>query len=102
MIKALMVITMVSGADYTAKMDSMEVCLEQVKPVVTQAGVESVTCVPRTDRNIQNDMKMTKFFELFRDMVKEAQLLAKLAEEEARPSPYCFDKSIWGPGYNEC
>jgi hypothetical protein len=49
MIKALMIITMVSGTEYTAKLPSMDECLKEVTPVESQVDVKSAACIPRTD-----------------------------------------------------
>jgi len=47
MIKALMIITMVSGGEYRANLPSMNQCLEESDTVESQNNVESVSCIPR-------------------------------------------------------
>ena len=49
MLKALMIITMVSGGEYTAKLPSMDQCLKEVTPVESQVDVKSASCIPRTE-----------------------------------------------------
>ena len=49
MLKALMIITMVSGATYEVKLPSMEQCMAQKTPVESQNDVTSAACIPRTD-----------------------------------------------------
>jgi len=51
MIKALMIITMVSGTEYTAKLPNMDECLKEVAPVESQVDVKSAACIPRTDNS---------------------------------------------------
>jgi hypothetical protein len=51
MIKALMVITMVSGTTYEVKLPSMQVCMAERTPVEVQADVASTACIPRTDNS---------------------------------------------------
>ena len=51
MIKALMIITMVSGTEYTAKLPNMNECLKEVAPVESQVDVKSAACIPRTDNS---------------------------------------------------
>ncbi len=70
MIKALMVITMVSGSEYTAKLPSMDECLKQVNPVVQQNDVESAACIPRSDNTLEAKEKMKSFFSMFDNIIK--------------------------------
>ena len=49
MLKALMVITMVTGATYEVKLPTMEQCMAESVPVKSQNDVASVACLPRTD-----------------------------------------------------
>ena len=51
MLKALMIITMVSGGEYTAKLPSMDQCLKEVTPVESQVDVKSASCIPRTEES---------------------------------------------------
>ena len=56
MLKALMVITMVSGGEYTAKLPSMEQCMKEVAPVESQIDVKSATCIPRTENRVPSEI----------------------------------------------
>ena len=49
MLKAMMIITMVSGATYEVKLPSMEQCMAQRTPVESQNDVASAACIRRTD-----------------------------------------------------
>ena len=49
MLKAMMIITMVTGATYEVKLPSMEQCMAQRSPVESQNDVASAACIPRTD-----------------------------------------------------
>ena len=51
MLKALMIITMVYGGEYTAKLPSMDQCLKEVTPVESQVDVKSASCIPRTEES---------------------------------------------------
>jgi hypothetical protein len=51
MLKALMIITMVSGTEYTAKLPSMDQCLQEAAPVESQVDVKSASCIPRTEES---------------------------------------------------
>ena len=51
MLKAMMIITMVSGATYEVKLPTMEQCMAQRSPVEGQSDVASTACIPRTDVN---------------------------------------------------
>jgi|LULS01.1.fsa_nt_gb hypothetical protein len=70
MIKALMVITMVSGAQYTAKLPDMNTCMKEVAPVVSQNDVESAACIPRTNNSLDTN-KLKQFFSLFSDLMNK-------------------------------
>ena len=45
MLKAMMIITMVSGATYEVKLPSMEQCMAQKTPVESQNDVTSAGCM---------------------------------------------------------
>ena len=70
MIKALMIITMVSGAEYTAKLPDMETCMKEIVPVTSQNDVKSAACIPRND-NSMGQKKIREFFSLFSDLMAE-------------------------------
>ena len=63
MLKAMMIITMVSGATYEVKLPSMEQCMAQKTPVESQNDVASAACIPRTD-----DRMPAEIFSQFMDM----------------------------------
>ena len=70
MIKALMVITMVSGAEYTAKLPSMDVCAEQKAVVMSQNDVKSAACLPRTNEMDEESFEKFRYiFGLFQEMI---------------------------------
>ena len=82
MIKALMVITMVSGSEYTAKLPSMEECLKQVKPVVEQVDVESAACIPRSEQSNSFD-KMKVMMNMFKQLVRDLE-----ADQDKKCDPW--------------
>ena len=47
MVKALMIVMMVSGAEYANELPSMEACMQMKETVVAQEQVEDATCLPR-------------------------------------------------------
>ena len=55
-IKALMVITMVSGGEYTAKLPSMEQGMKEIAPVESQRDVKSAACIPRTEDRLSAEV----------------------------------------------
>ena len=71
MLKALMVITMVSGATYEVKLPSMEQCMKERTPVESQADVESTVCIPRTEDKVPSEM-FSQFMDMFM-MLSEQQ-----------------------------
>tara|TARA_B100002019_G_C21007550_1_gene468355 strand:- start:268 stop:534 length:267 start_codon:yes stop_codon:yes gene_type:complete len=68
MIKALMVITMVTGTTYEVKLPSMEQCMAERAPVEVQGDVESTACIPRTE----NEMS-TELFNRWLDVILQVQ-----------------------------
>ena len=56
MIKALMVITMVTGATYEVKLPSMKQCLAERAPVESQNDVASTACIPRTEDRLPTEV----------------------------------------------
>ena len=82
MIKALMVITMVSGSEYTAKLPSMEECLKQAKPVVEQNDVESAACIPRSEQSNSFD-KMKVMMNMFKQLVRDLE-----ADQDKKCGPW--------------
>ena len=69
MIKALMVITMVTGTTYEVKLPSMEQGMAERTPVEVQGDVESTACIPRTE-----DEKMSReLFNRWLDVILQVQ-----------------------------
>ena len=64
MLKALMIITMVSGATYEVKLPSMEQCMAQKTPVESQNDVTSAACIPRTDDRMPAEI-FSQFMDTF-------------------------------------
>ena len=64
MLKALMIITMVSGATYEVKLPSMEQCMAQRTPVESQNDVASAACIPRTDDRMPAEI-FSQFMDTF-------------------------------------
>ena len=69
MIKALMVVTLMSGAEYSVNMPSMESCLKNAKLVTDQSEMVDVICIPRADKSA----KMKDMFTMFGDLVERMQ-----------------------------
>ena len=64
MLKAMMIITMVSGATYEVKLPSMEQCMAQRTPVESQNDVTSAACIPRTDDRMPAEI-FSQFMDTF-------------------------------------
>ena len=58
MLKAMMIITMVSGATYEVKLPTMEQCMAQRSPVEGQSD-GATACIPRTDVNVPSELMST-------------------------------------------
>ena len=85
MLKALMVITMVSGATYEVKLPSMEQCMAERTPVEVQGDVASTACVPRTEDMLPSEL-LSQFMDMFMMM-----------EEQRQWDKPCF-KNLWEQG----
>ena len=77
MIKALMVITMVTGATYEVKLPSMEQCLAERAPVESQNDVASTACIPRTESRGPSEL-LSQFMDMF-FMLEEQRKFTKFA-----------------------
>ena len=84
MIKALMVITMVTGATYEVKLPSMKQCLAERAPVESQNDVASTACIPRTEDRVPAEL-LSQFMDMF------------FMLEEQRQWP-CDQPNFWKPG----
>lgn len=80
MIKALMVITMVSGTTYEVKLPSMQMCQAERTPVEVQADVASTACIPFTEESNSFD-KMKVMMNLFKEMVDDLEAREKKCAE---------------------
>ena len=69
MIKALLVVTFMSGAEYAVDMPSMNSCLENAKVVMEQSEMVEAICIPRADKSA----KIKDIFSMFGDMVERIQ-----------------------------
>ena len=85
MIKALMVITMVTGATYEVKLPTMEQCLAERAPVESQNDVASTACIPRTEDKVQSEL-LSQFMDMF-----------FMLEEQRKFENPCPQK-FWEPG----
>ena len=90
MIKALMVITMVSGDVYTAKLPDMKVCYEQKPLVIHQLDVKSAACLPRTEKEGMDPDKLKNFFKIFQSIINEL---------EPKTNNCTLDEDINRPGF---
>ena len=92
MLKALMIITMVSGAEYTVKLPTMEQCMRETVPVKSQNDVVGVACVPRTDE--PSVQLPTEIFAQFIDMFMMMEEQRKWdCDEKCK-----IRKKMWQPG----
>jgi hypothetical protein len=88
MLKALMIITMISGAEHVVKLPTMEQCMAESVPVKSQNDVASVACIPRTN---EPSVKLpTEIFTQFMDMFM-------MMEEQRQWDKPC-SKNFWKPG----
>ena len=73
-IKAMMVITMMSGDVYETKLPSLSECYAQKPIVVGQLDVKSAACLPHTDEPREDNMaKFKAFFEVFMQLIEQAE-----------------------------
>ena len=85
MIKALMVITMVTGTTYEVKLPSMEQCMAERTPVEVQGDVASTACIPRTEEKMPTEV-LSQFMDMF------------FMLEEQRQFENPCSKNLWLPG----
>lgn len=72
MIKALMIITMVSGAEYHAQLPSMDVCMNEKAAVLSQNDVKSAACIPSAEQTTSMD-KFKEMMKMFQNLVDDMQ-----------------------------
>ena len=69
MIKALLVVMTVTGAEYNINMPDMKTCMEQARIVMSQDTAAETLCIPRADKSA----KVKEFFSLFGNMVQRLE-----------------------------
>ena len=69
MIKALLVVSLLSGTEYAVDMPNMNTCLSQAKIVEAQGKDVDVLCIPKAD----NSAKMREVFSMFGEMMNRMQ-----------------------------
>ncbi len=95
MIKALMVITMVTGATYEVKLPSMEQCLAERAPVESQNDVASTACIPRTESRVPSEL-LSQFMDMF-FMLEEQRKFGDPCPKNLWQSPP-FGENYFPPG----
>ena len=69
MIKALLVVTLMSGAEYAVNMPDMNTCMENANLVEGQGRGAEAICIPRADKSA----KVKDMFTMFGDLVERLQ-----------------------------
>jgi len=70
MIKALLVVTLMSGAEYEVNMPDMDTCMKNANLVEGQRSAAArAICIPRADKSA----KVKDMFIMFGDMVERLQ-----------------------------
>lgn len=69
MIKALLVVTLMSGAEYAVNMPDMDTCMENANLVEGQGRGAEAICIPQADTSA----KVKDMFTMFGDMVERMQ-----------------------------
>ncbi len=95
MIKALMVITMVTGATYEVKLPTMEQCLAERAPVESQNDVASTACIPRTESRVPSEL-LSQFMDMF-FMLEEQRKFGDPCPKNLWQSPP-FGENYFPPG----
>ena len=85
MLKALMIITMICGAEHVVKIPAMEQCMAERTPVEVQGDVASTACVPRTEDMLPSEL-LSQFMDMFMMM-----------EEQRQWDKHCY-KNLWEQG----
>ena len=76
MIKALLVVTLMSGAEYAVNMPDMNTCMKNANLVEGQGRGAEAICIPRADICIpraDTSAKVKDMFTMFGDMVERMQ-----------------------------
>ena len=66
MLKALLIVTAIGGADYSVEMPSMKECLNARTQIAEQDKTVKTLCVPKADETA----KVQDFFNIFRGIRK--------------------------------
>mgnify|MGYP007131872481 FL=1 len=69
MMKALLVVVTMTGAEYNVNMPNMKTCMEQARVVSSQGVRVETLCIPRVD----NSAKVKEVFNLFGSMIQKMQ-----------------------------
>lgn len=69
MIKALLVVTLMSGAEYAVNMPDMNTCIKNANLVEGQNRDAETICIPQADKSA----KVKDMFTMFGDMVERLQ-----------------------------
>ena len=69
MMKALLVVVTITGAEYNVNMPNMKTCMEQARAVSSQGVRVETLCIPRVD----NSAKVKEVFNLFGSMIQKMQ-----------------------------
>lgn len=69
MIKSLLVVTLMSGAEYAVNMPDMNTCMENANLVEGQGRGAEAICIPQADKSA----KVKDMFTMFGDMVERLQ-----------------------------
>jgi hypothetical protein len=65
MLKALLIVTAIGGADYSVEMPNMKECLDARTQIAEQDKSVKTLCVPKADETA----KVQDFFNIFMDMI---------------------------------
>lgn len=65
MLKALLIVTAIGGADYSVEMPNMKECLNARTQIAEQDKTVKTLCVPKADETA----KVQDFFNIFMDMI---------------------------------
>ena len=69
MMKALLVVVTITGAEYNVNMPNMKTCMEQARVVSSQGVRVETLCIPR----VENSAKVKEDFKLFGSMIQQMQ-----------------------------
>ena len=93
MLKALLIVTALSGAEYTAQFSSMQECLEAKKVVQQQDENIKTLCVPTEDERA----KIENFFGIFLDMMYQLKEMDMYNNEYGERYGHNREENRFGP-----